>query len=143
MYEKNDIKRFLPPQEACYSQALTEIHRGRKESHYMWFVFPQMRGLGHSYYSDYYGISGLDAAKQYLRHPILGARLLEIITTLLGLPGDDPYVIFGGIDTKKFCTCMTLFEATGDNHVFSYILLKYFSGQRHAKTLALLRKSFQ
>lgn len=143
MYSKTDIERFLPPQEACYNQALAEIHRGHKDSHYMWFIFPQLRGLGHSYYSDYYGISGLDEAKAYLRHPVLGVRLLEITTALLELPCNDPYAVFGGIDTKKLCASMTLFEEVGDNSLFSDVLQKYFSGKRHAKTLMLLIKCLQ
>ena len=140
MYDKNDLDRFLPPQEIYYGQALTEIRNGRKESHYMWFIFPQLRGLGRSYYSDYYGISGLQEAEDYLLHPILGAHLIEVTTALLQLPDNDPYAIFGGIDTKKLCACMTLFEKAGDNCVFNCVLQKFFSGKRHAKTMALLQK---
>lgn len=143
MHHKNDIDRFLPPQEAWHDKALAEIRRGHKESHYMWFIFPQLRGLGHSYYSDYYGISGLDETKAYLQHPILGPRLLEITTALLQLPGNDPYIIFGSIDTKKLCACMTLFEKAGDNSVFSDVLRKYYTGRRHTKTLKLLGNSLQ
>ncbi len=134
-----DLKRFTSAQAySCYAQALNEIRAGRKQSHWMWFIFPQMRGLGRSYEANYYGIASLEEAKAYLAHPLLGPRLCEITHALEMLPGSNPTAVMGYPDDMKLRSCMTLFEAAGGGKGFSAVLEKYYHGVRDQVTLEML-----
>ena len=142
-YSETDINRFLEAQESpfCgYEIALKEIQNGKKTSHWIWYIFPQQKGLGHSYNSEYYGLDGIDEARAYLAHPVLGARLREITTVVLE-SDKDVEDIFGGIDTIKLRSCMTLFAEIADDDLFDQVLEKCFEGKKDEKTLELLEKA--
>lgn len=133
-----DLNRFLHAQDdfGIYRQALREMKAGRKTSHWIWFIFPQLKGLGHSYNSIYYGIESLKEAEDYLADPVLGKRLREITSEVLSHKDDDILVIMGsGIDAKKFRSSMTLFDAVCPNDIFAEALEAFFSGQRDPRTL--------
>ena len=135
-----DLLRFLTAQDSYsqYKMALEEIRNGRKRSHWMWFVFPQLRGLGHSYNADYYGIAGADEARAYWQHPVLRERLREITEALLLLDGLSAKQIFGDVDAMKLRSSMTLFwEATREG-LFRKVLDKYYEGKMCDKTLGML-----
>ena len=126
-----DLQRFVAAQDAgrTYDQATAELRRGRKTSHWMWFVFPQITGLGQSPVSRMYAISGLAEAKAYLAHPVLGPRLVECAAIVAGLSGRTAEQIFGGIDALKLRSSMTLFlRAAPDEPVFRQVLDQYFGG---------------
>ena len=127
MIENTGLERFLEAQERTYAVALQEIRNGYKESHWMWFIFPQIAGLGMSYMAEYYAIRNLEEARNYLHHPVLGQRLVEISEALLELETYDPIEVFGPIDAMKLRSCMTLFEMVndGDSPVFRLVLEKY------------------
>lgn len=134
-----DLSRFLAAQEPQYAQVLDELRRGRKLRHWMWYIFPQLGGLGHSETSRFYGISTLDEAKAYLRHPVLGARLRECTDLVLSVPARSLVDIFGSVDALKFRSSMTLFTlATTDNALFRAALDKYCDGQPDPLTIELL-----
>ena len=136
----SDLSRFLKAQEHDYARALSEIRSGRKRSHWMWYIFPQIQGLGFSQTAQFYAIQDLAEAKDYLAHPVLGARLKEISSALLELDGLSASEIFGYPDDLKLCSCMTLFElAAPEQPVFARVLEKYYAGRRDQRTLALLR----
>jgi len=117
---------------------LAEVKAGRKSSHWMWYVFPQLKGLGHSETSEFYGIENLAEAKAYLAHPILGERLIEICKALLELPTNDANSIFGFPDDMKLKSSMTLFAMAADNpEIFNQVLGKYFGGKPDQKTANL------
>lgn len=135
------LSRFLTAQDSYsqYKTALEEIQNGRKRSHWMWFVFPQLKGLGHSYNADYYGIAGADEARAYWLHPVLRERLLEITEALLLLNGLSARQIFGEVDAMKLRSSMTLFwTATGEG-LFRKVLDKYYEGKMCDRTLEMLR----
>jgi uncharacterized protein (DUF1810 family) len=126
-------------QSGSYSRALAEICAGRKQSHWMWFVFPQCEGLGSSPMAREYSIKSLDEARAYLNHPVLGARLREIAEAALAIEGRTAHDIFGSPDDWKLRSCATLFDAVSPpGSVFEQILDKYFDGARDEKTLRLL-----
>jgi uncharacterized protein (DUF1810 family) len=136
-----DLRRFTQAQEGEYSSALAELKRGRKESHWIWFIFPQIDGLGHSPTSKYYAIKSLEETHQYLAHPVLGARLKVCCEAVLALPRQPISNIFGPPDDLKFRSSMTLFaEATGRDSIFTKLLDKFFDGQPDEKTLEILRR---
>ncbi len=140
MHPHAPLDRFLAAQEQDYPRALAEIRQGRKTSHWMWYIFPQLRGLGHSALADRYGIQDLAEARAYLRHPVLRARLEEISTALLKLPKKDAHTIFGSPDDLKLRSSMTLFAvAAGPPSLFRDVLEQYFEGAEDPKTLQLLR----
>ena len=123
----SDLDRFLQAQSYQYETALKEIQNGRKQSHWMWYIFPQLRGLGQSSMAWEYGIADLEEAKAYLAHPILGARLLEV---------------FGFPDDLKLRSSMTLFEAADPQQpIFGQILMKFFNGERDSATLGILHEN--
>ena len=127
-----DLQRFVAAQDAggSYDQATAELRRGRKTSHWMWFVFPQITGLGQSPVSRIYAISGLAEAKAYLAHPVLGPRLVECAAIVSSLSGRTAEQIFGGIDALKLRSSMTLFlRAAPDEPVFRQVLDQYFGGK--------------
>ena len=134
-----DLDRFLTAQSDVYEIALKEIKNGRKESHWMWFIFPQLKNLGHSYMAKYYGIENLSEAKEYIEHPVLGSRLREISSALLSLNESNPLLVMGRPDHLKLCSCMTLFsKATDDNQVFLDVINKYFNGMMDRRTLFMI-----
>ena len=135
-----NLERFIKAQEYNYKIALDEIRKGRKESHWIWYIFPQISGLGYSDMAKYYGINDLEEAKTYIDNEILGDRLIEISNELLKLNTDDLIYVLGDIDTLKVKSCMTLFELVSDNSVFSEVLEKYYNGERDEKTLQLVKK---
>jgi uncharacterized protein (DUF1810 family) len=133
-----NLERFVLAQRNIYPQALSEIARGRKTSHWMWFIFPQVRGLGKSHTSELYGISGIDEAKKYLSHEVLGNRLRECVSTLLKLENRTALEIFGSIDEIKLRSSLTLFKIASDESIFADALDKYFDGQPDHTTLEIL-----
>ena len=138
---ENNIERFVEAQEsrwAGYDRALREIADGRKVSHWMWYIFPQMRGLGHSNMSYFYGISGYEEAQEYYRHPVLGPRLREITGVLLTHRNKSAEQIFGPIDAVKLRSSMTLFHSATGDFQFDMVLYHFFKEQRCEKTLAIL-----
>lgn len=134
------IDRFSEPQRTAYPIALEEVHNGRKVSHWMWYIFPQLRGLGQSNVAWYYGIEDLSEAKAYLEHPVLGKRLREITQATLELTETDPMKIFGWPDNMKFRSCMTLFARVSADDMFEKALNKFFGGQEDPMTLELLKQ---
>jgi uncharacterized protein (DUF1810 family) len=135
-----DLGRFLEAQKETYPHALAEIKSGRKRTHWMWFIFPQLFGLGFSHNSKVYGIAGIEEAKAYINHPILNSRLHEISMALLQHPEKSATEIFGYIDAKKLRSCMTLFDKVQPNDVFQQVLDTFFDGKRDLTTLSLLQK---
>ena len=124
-----DLDRFLSEQARVYDSVLDELRRGHKTGHWIWFIFPQIAGLGHSALSQRYAISTLDEARAYLADPILGARLRECAGILLGLEGRTAEAILGSTDAVKLRSCMTLFHrAAPEDAVFSQVLERYFDG---------------
>ena len=122
-----------------YPRALREIKNGRKQTHWMWFIFPQLKALGQSSTALYYGIEDLDEAKQYLAHPVLGTRVKEISEVLLSLETNDPYRVMGEIDGLKLCSSMTLFaEIEGYDSVFGKVIDKYYNGNKDMNTIRIL-----
>lgn len=139
MKEKKGLSKFLEAQQNQYSIALTEIKQGRKQTHWMWYIFPQVHGLGLSETSKFYAISNLEQAQKYLKHPILGLRLVEISRALLELPCNDAKKIFGTPDNLKLRSSMTLFSEVPDTApVFEEVLKKFFGGKKDPKTLEKL-----
>ena len=137
-----NLARFVRAQAGQYDCALREIRGGRKQSHWIWYVFPQLRGLGMSSMADTYGIGNLDEARAYLSHPILGRRLKEIAGALLELNESDPGRVMGYPDNLKLCSSMTLFaQAEGADPVFEAVLQKYYGGKRDGRTLQMLKES--
>ncbi len=134
--QTNDIDRFLRAQGPVYDRVLDELRAGRKTSHWMWFVFPQIRGLGESAMAQFYAIGSLTEARAYLDHPVLGPRLRECTALANGIEGRSARDIFGSPDDMKFRSCMTLFaRAAPDNGPFLAALAKYFAGLPDAATL--------
>ena len=135
-----DLTHFRTAQEGTYAQALAEISAGRKRSHWMWYVFPQLRGLGRSQMADRYGLADLDEARAYLADPVLGPRLREISEALLEQPERDAYAVFGTPDDLKLHASMTLFARVdlASSSVFRRVLDAFFDGEEHERTLALL-----
>lgn len=134
-----NISRFIEAQERIYPIALRELQEGHKRSHWMWYIFPQLKGLGHSYNAKFYGISGTEMASEYLEDQILGQRLREVSAAILNLPTDDAVEVFGGIDSRKLKSSMTLFDLVSPNDIFAQVLDKYFNGQRDKKTLNIIK----
>jgi uncharacterized protein (DUF1810 family) len=137
-----DLNRFVNAQECVYKRALAELKDGQKRTHWMWYIFPQIDGLGYSQTARHYSIKSLEEARQYLNHPVLGKRLLECTETVISLKGGSVSEIFGYPDDLKFKSSMTLFEkAAGAGSVFSSALDRCCKGKRDAATLTLLGMS--
>jgi uncharacterized protein (DUF1810 family) len=133
-----DLKRFVSAQESDYKRALEEIAAGRKRSHWMWYIFPQIAGLGLSATSQHYAIRSLDEARAYLADPILGPRLIECAGATLTVKDRSAYDIFGSPDDMKLRSSVTLFALVSpENSVFHRVLEKYFEGQRDERTVDL------
>jgi uncharacterized protein (DUF1810 family) len=134
-----DLQRFVDAQNPVYSQVCAELRAGQKESHWMWFVFPQLRGLGHTHMATKFGISSREEAEAYLAHPILGPRLRECTRLVNSVDGRSIEEVFGYPDDLKFRSSMTLFAAVAsDKEVFRQALQKYFGGEPDRLTLKLL-----
>jgi uncharacterized protein (DUF1810 family) len=134
----DDLDRFVEAQRPLYGQALSELRAGRKESHWMWFVFPQLRGLGRSPTSRLYGLASRQEAKDYLSHPLLGPRLRECIEAVNAVEGRSAVEIFGSIDAMKLRSSATLFRVAGGGPPFERCLERFFGGEPDDHTLALL-----
>lgn len=136
-----NLSRFLSAQEGIYAAVLAELRSGQKRTHWMWYIFPQIDGLGYSATSKHYAIKSEAEAREYLAHPILGKRLLECAETVLGLEGPSASEIFGYPDDLKLKSSMTLFAyVTNPESVFARVLDKYFQGKRDTMTLNLLEQ---
>ena len=134
-----ELQRFEKAQIATFKQAMSEIKNGRKASHWMWFIFPQMEGLGRSDMAQYYGIRSLSEAKDYLAHPVLGERLRTAVRALQELdPGHTAEQIFGTVDANKLRSCLTLFIEAGGGPPFEAALERWFSGEKDAATLRII-----
>jgi len=138
--DPHDLQRFLTAQEPIYASVLHELRAGRKQSHWMWFIFPQLAGLGSSAMAQRYAIQSLDEARAYLAHPILGARLRECAELVLAVNGRTINEILGAPDDLKLRSCATLFAAVSDEgSVFEWLLAKYYDGAEDERTLELLK----
>lgn len=138
----HDLQRFLDAQASSYETALSEVRNGRKRSHWMWYIFPQLRELGRSSTAQHYGIAGVDEARAYLEHPVLGPRLTSICKAALALEGHSATEIFGRPDDLKLRSCATLFaQIPSADPVFQHLLDKYYDGQPDTQTLKILGKS--
>lgn len=133
-----DLGRFLEAQEDTYDAALAELKAGRKRTHWMWFIFPQLLGLGRSELAQFYAIGGLPEARAYLAHPVLGLRLIACVEAMAAHEGVSAESILGEIDALKFRSCLTLFAQAAPSPVFDGALGKFFGGERDPQTLALL-----
>ena len=137
----DDLERFVHAQEFAYADALAEVRAGAKESHWMWFVFPQLRGLGRSAMAEFYGLDGADEARAFLGHPVLGPRLREIMAAAAeqAAAGRSATEVFGVPDDLKLRSCATLFAGVGEDvGVFESVLEGFFGGERCAGTLGML-----
>jgi uncharacterized protein (DUF1810 family) len=140
MTDPFDLQRFVDAQAPVYGHALAELRRGRKESHWMWFVFPQLAGLGFSPTAQFYGLGSLAEAQAYLAHPVLGPRLREITAAVNAVTGRTAHEVFGSPDDLKFGSSMTLFQAAAPTEpLFQAALAAYFGGAPDARTLELLQ----
>lgn len=134
-----DLDRFVQAQQGDYDRALAEVRAGRKRSHWMWYVFPQFAGLGFSPMSERYAIKSRAEAEAYLRHPVLGPRLVEICEAASAVEGRSAFEIFGSPDDLKLKSCATLFaEVSPPGSVFERVLAKYVGGERDEKTARLM-----
>jgi uncharacterized protein (DUF1810 family) len=134
----HDLERFLGAQEGVMAAVRAELRAGRKQSHWMWFIFPQLRGLGHSAMAQHYGIASLDEARAYLAHPVLGTRLHECCELMLAVPGRSAFEILGSPDELKFRSCVTLFSlAAPQDDLFRRCLARFYGGETDPRTLAL------
>jgi uncharacterized protein (DUF1810 family) len=141
MSTETGLDRFIKAQDHNYADALQEIKSGRKTTHWMWYVFPQIAGLGTSETAKFYAIKDMEEATAYLQHPVLGKRLIEISEAMLQLPDNDPYKILGSPDDMKLQSSMTLFSALPNaDTVFQQVLDKYYGGKKDARTLDIVSK---
>lgn len=141
MQTEPNLERFLDAQANDYSRALREIKSGRKQSHWMWYIFPQIKGLGFSETAKFYAINDLQEARAYLEHPVLGSRLVEISNALLGLEGKSANQILGSPDDLKLKSSMTLFSALEKTDpVFQAVLTKYYKGVADQQTLSIIKE---
>jgi len=136
--DRYNLERFVRAQDPVYDEVCSELRDGYKRTHWMWFIFPQIKGLGHSPTANLFAITSLEEAKAYLNHPILGARLRECTRLVILVEGRNIHDIFGYPDDMKFRSSMTLFAQTTDNQIFKDTLTKYFDGNPDPKTLELL-----
>ena len=137
---KNDLERFLKAQEKDYEQALKEIKNGRKTGHWIWYIFPQIAGLGFSSTSKYYSIKDKNEAVEYLKNKTLKNRLIEICEALLSLESDDATYVMGYPDDLKLKSSMTLFNEVSDIDIFKKVLDKFYNGEKDEMTISLLNK---
>ncbi|PWB23616.1 DUF1810 domain-containing protein [Flavobacterium sp. HTF] len=137
----NDLTRFLEAQNKLYLTALTELKKGKKETHWMWFIFPQIKGLGRSEMSKLYAIENLQQSEEFLAHPVLGKHLIEVSKVLLEFKMKSAESILGDLDALKLQSCMTLFSLTNNtNPVFQEVLDAFFSGKFDTLTLSIINE---
>ena len=142
MISDKTLNRFIGAQDADYPVALSEIKQGRKKSHWMWYIFPQIQGLGFSETSKYYAIKNVKEAVEFLKHPVLGNRLINICQALLNLPGTDANKVFGSPDDLKLKSSMTLFASLKDTSpVFKMVLDKFFNGTQDDRTTEIIAQT--
>lgn len=140
--EANNLKKFLDAQNQVYLKALQEIRNGKKQTHWMWFIFPQLKGLGQSETAHFYAIADLQEAKDYLAHPVLGRHLIEISEALLNIEDKSASDVFGYPDDLKLRSCMTLFANLENPHpVFASVLDRYFNSVQDEMTLQLILRN--
>ena len=138
--DRNELERFRTAQERSFAGALAEIRRGRKTSHWMWYIFPQLRGLGYSSTAQYYGLDGLGEARAFAADPVLGENLRTITQALLDQPSRNANAVFGHTDAMKLRSCMTLFElADPDCGLYARVLEEFFGGSRDRRTIEMLQ----
>ena len=141
MSDPFDLNRFISAQEGVFDRALAELRGGLKRSHWMWFIFPQIEGLGHSPTTRFYSLKSLEEARQYLSHPLLGTRLKGCCEAVLAVQGRSASDIFGHPDDWKLQSSMTLFELVSEpQSIFSRVLEKYYQGKRDTRTLQIAGK---
>ncbi|MCP3390045.1 DUF1810 domain-containing protein [Bradyrhizobium sp. CCGB12] len=140
MTDPFDLERFVRAQDPVYRDVQGELARGRKQTHWMWFIFPQVAGLGFSAMSQRYAIGSRAEAEAYLAHPVLGGRLTECTRLVLAVQGRTINAILGAPDDAKFRSSMTLFGAVSDDPIFGEALARYFAGERDGTTLEILSK---
>ena len=136
-----DLARFVRAQQPDYDRALAELRAGRKRTHWMWYIFPQLAGLGRSTMAQRYAITGVPEAQAYLRHDVLGPRLIECATVVRDTEGRTAHKIFGTPDDLKLRSCATLFAQVSPDPVFKQLLQQYFDGEADAETLRRLPRS--
>lgn len=142
MNDRFKLSRFVEAQEGVYPGVLDELRRGYKAGHWIWYIFPQIAGLGLSHMSRRFSISSMDEARAYAEHPLLGQRLIECIELVIAVEGKSAEQILGQLDAQKFCSCLTLFAAAdGDNEIYQRALDKYFAGVADPLTLQALGSS--
>lgn len=132
-----NLQRFLNAQDCDYTQALHEIKNGFKQSHWIWYIFPQPKGFGHSYNSEFYGLDGIEEARAYYEHPVLRDRLIEITTALLEHKDKSAVSILSPIDARKVKSCMTLFWLVSENPLFKSVLDAFYDGQMDKKVVKM------
>ena len=140
MVSSNNLLRFIEAQEHTYSDALSEIRNGRKRTHWMWFIFPQIKGLGNTQMSVKYSINDINEAIFYINHPILGNSLKKITGELLKIKDKSALDIFGSPDDKKLKSCMTLFSIASQDSIFRQVLSQFFNSEKDGKTLDIIGK---
>jgi len=141
MADPFNLQRFIDAQATDFPTALEELRSGSKRSHWMWYIFPQLKGLGRTATAQFYGIGSIDEARAYLAHPVLGARLRESVAGLMAWAGRKPAEqILGPVDTMKLRSCLTLFEAASGDRPFGHAIDAFFDGRRDDVTLRLLTK---
>ncbi len=133
-----DLNRYINAQIHNFDLAYKELKNGKKVSHYMWYMFPQLKGLGRSYYSEYYGIISIDEAKEYYQNEFLRNNMNTLLNILLGLKENDPYIIFGTPDNFKLKSSMTLFYLATKEIIFKKIIDKFYNGELDVQTIKLL-----
>lgn len=138
VYRQQGLERFVEAQKHDYQLALEEVQAGKKQSHWIWYIFPQMYGLGHSCYADLYGIRDKKEAEEYLKHKILGKRLREITMALLEYNYCSAEDIFGDLDAMKVKSCMTLFDVICPDDIFAEVLNKFYANKRCDLTISML-----
>ena len=137
--DKYELNRFVAAQALHYSVALQELRQGKKESHWMWFIFPQVAGIGYSEISRHFAINSTSEASAYLMHPLLGQRLVECCEAVLAIESRTAHEIFGSPDDMKLHACATLFSyVSPTGNIFDRIIVKYFGGKKHMKTISLI-----
>jgi uncharacterized protein (DUF1810 family) len=141
MADNYNLQRFVDAQHSVFDSVIAELKQGRKRGHWIWFIFPQLKGLGHSANSEFFGIASVQEAAAYLEHPVLGRRLIECTQLINAIEGRSAEDIFGDIDAIKFRSSMTLFaKATPNNQIFLDALTKYFAGESDPLTVAHLHR---
>lgn len=140
MKDMDELERFRRAQAQSFDAALAEIRRGRKTSHWMWYIFPQLRGLGRSSTAQYYGLDGLTEARAFAADPVLIGNLRRITQALLDQPSRNAQAVFGHTDAMKLRSCMTLFELTDPEcHLYARVLVEFFRGSRDGRTIEMMK----